>query len=134
MNQHLFSKGVDSWWMDATEPENDALHGKKTYLGMGDFYRLTYPLFLNQAIYEGQRQTTQNKRVCILTRSAFAGQQRYGSINWSGDVNSCWTEFCYYGDPLLDNRYWRFFSSGSGTIHRHPIPRVAYPMVPMGGI
>jgi alpha-D-xyloside xylohydrolase len=93
LNQGLFSKGVDSWWMDATEPENDALKGKKTYLGLGDFYRLTYPLFVSQAVYEGQRKTTSDKRVCILTRSAFSGQQKYGVINWSGDIGGTWESY-----------------------------------------
>jgi alpha-D-xyloside xylohydrolase len=93
LNQNLFSHGVDSWWMDATEPENDALHGMKTYLGLGDFYRLTYPLFVSRAVYEGQRKTTSKKRVCILTRSAFLGQQRYGTINWSGDIDGTWDSF-----------------------------------------
>ncbi len=93
MNQHLFRFGVDSWWLDATEPENDALHGKQLFVGPGDFYRLTYPLFVNQAVYEGQRQTTDDKRVCMLTRSAFLGQQRYGTINWSGDINGNWDAF-----------------------------------------
>ena len=93
LNQNLFVYGVDSWWMDATEPENDALKGTKTYLGPGDFYRLTYPLFVSQAVYEGQRKTTSDKRVCILTRSAFLGQQRYGTINWSGDVGGTWDSY-----------------------------------------
>ncbi len=93
LNKNLFSYGVDSWWMDATEPENDALHGAKTYLGLGDFYRLTYPLFVSRAVYEGQRKTTSRKRVCILTRSAFLGQQRYGTINWSGDIGGTWDSF-----------------------------------------
>ena len=93
LNKNLFACGVDSWWMDATEPENDALHGQKTYLGPGDFYRLTYPLFVSRAVYEGQRETTSEKRVCILTRSAFAGQQRYGTINWSGDIGGNWDTY-----------------------------------------
>jgi alpha-D-xyloside xylohydrolase len=93
LNKNLFSLGVDSWWMDATEPENDALKGKKTFLGAGDFYRLTYPLFVSQAVYEGQRKTTLDKRVCILTRSAFLGQQKYGIINWSGDIGGTWDTY-----------------------------------------
>jgi alpha-D-xyloside xylohydrolase len=90
LNTNLFSKGVDSWWMDATEPENDALAGKQTYFGPGDFYRLTYPLFVSKAVYDGQRTADPDKRVTILTRSAFPGQQRYGIINWSGDIGSDW--------------------------------------------
>ena len=93
LNENLFSKGVDSWWMDATEPENDALAGKQTYFGLGNFYRLTYPLFVSKAIYEGQRATNDQKRVAILTRSAFAGQQRYGTINWSGDIGGTWDSY-----------------------------------------
>jgi alpha-D-xyloside xylohydrolase len=93
LNTNLFSLGVDSWWMDATEPENDALTGKQTFFGPGDFYRLTYPLFVSKAIYEGQRNTDPQKRVTILTRSAFAGQQRYGTINWSGDIGWNWDAF-----------------------------------------
>lgn len=93
LKENLFAFGVDSWWMDATEPENDALHGTKTYLGLGDYYRLTYPLFVNQSVYEGQRETTTEKRVCILTRSAFLGQQRFGTINWSGDIGGTWDAY-----------------------------------------
>ncbi len=93
LRDNLFAYGVDSWWMDATEPENDALKGQETYLGPGDFYRLTYPLFVSQAVYEGQRQTSSDKRVCILTRSAFLGQHKYGIINWSGDIGGTWDAY-----------------------------------------
>jgi alpha-D-xyloside xylohydrolase len=93
LNKNLFSLGVDSWWMDATEPENDALVGKQTYFGLGDFYRLTYPLFVSEAVYKGQREANDQKRVAILTRSAFAGQQRFGTINWSGDIGWDWDTY-----------------------------------------
>jgi alpha-D-xyloside xylohydrolase len=93
LKTNMFDYGVDSWWMDAVEPENDALHSEKTYAGLGDFYRLTYPLMVSKAVYEGQRETTSDKRVCILTRSAFLGQQRYGAINWSGDIGGTWDAF-----------------------------------------
>ncbi|MBN1408949.1 MAG: DUF5110 domain-containing protein [Calditrichaceae bacterium] len=93
LKTNMFDYGVDSWWMDAVEPENDALHGEKTYAGLGDFYRLTYPLMVSKAVYEGQRETTSEKRVCILTRSAFLGQQRYGTINWSGDIGGTWDAY-----------------------------------------
>jgi alpha-D-xyloside xylohydrolase len=93
LNANLFVHGVDSWWMDATEPENDALKGLNTYIGPGEFYRLTYPLMVCKAVYDGQRKTTSDKRVCILTRSAFAGQQKYGSINWSGDIGGTWDAY-----------------------------------------
>jgi alpha-D-xyloside xylohydrolase len=90
---NMLDNGVDSWWMDAVEPENDALKETKMHIGAGDFYRLTYPLMVSRAVYEGQRQATSDKRVCILTRSAFSGQQRYGIINWSGDIGGTWDTF-----------------------------------------
>lgn len=93
LNDNLFVHGVDAWWMDATEPENDALTGTMTHKGPGDFYRLTYPLYVSKSVYEGQRQTNPDKRVAILTRSAFAGQQRFGTINWSGDIGGTWDGF-----------------------------------------
>ena len=48
---------------------------------------------VSQAVYEGQRETSADKRVCILTRSAFSGQQRYGVINWSGDIGGDWDTY-----------------------------------------
>jgi alpha-D-xyloside xylohydrolase len=93
LKTNMFDYGVDSWWMDAVEPENDALKGEITHAGPGDFYRLTYPLMVSRAVYEGQRGTTSEKRVCILTRSAFLGQQRYGIINWSGDIAGDWDAY-----------------------------------------
>jgi alpha-D-xyloside xylohydrolase len=122
LNDNMFVHGVDSWWMDAVEPENDALKGEKTYLGVGDFYRLTYPLMVSQAVYEGQRATSSDKRVCILSRSAFSGQQRYGIINWSGDIGSTWDvyrnqivaglNFAITGLPYWTTDIGGFFRSG----------------------
>ena len=86
----IFEDGMDAWWMDASEPEFDALHGKQTFLGSGDAVRNAYPLYVTKAIYEGQRATTDRKRVVILTRSAFAGQQRNAAASWSGDISSNW--------------------------------------------
>ena len=60
------------------------------FLGSGDLYRNAYPLFANQTVYEGQRATSPDKRVVILTRSAYPGQQRYATALWSGDINGNW--------------------------------------------
>ena len=82
--------GIDAWWLDATEPENDALHGSTVDGVNGDDVRLLYSLFVNKTVYEGLRKDTPDKRAFILTRSAFAGEQRYASATWSGDVGSSW--------------------------------------------
>ena len=90
----LFSLGIDGWWMDSSEP--DHLDFKptdfdiKTYLGSFRKVRNAFPLMTVGGVADNQRATTSDKRVFILTRSAFAGQQRYGANTWSGDVNSSW--------------------------------------------
>jgi len=100
LNSGIFSQGVDGWWMDSTEPDHfnrqDNDYNQKTYLGSFRKYRNLYPLMTVGGVYSHQRQTTSNKRVFILTRSAFAGQQRYGANSWSGDVVSDW--------PVLRNQ------------------------------
>ena len=90
LNKGLFPDGIDGWWMDASEPEFDVLRGKQTFLGSGESVRNAYPLYVTKAIYEGQRSTTDRKRVAILTRSAFAGQQRNAAASWSGDITGDW--------------------------------------------
>ncbi len=97
MNRELFDLGVDGWWLDASEPELCSNWGEfaniKTYAGYGAFVYNAYPLMHTKAVHDGQRSTSNSKRVMILTRSAWAGQQRNGAITWSGDVNGDWGTF-----------------------------------------
>ena len=86
----LAALGIDAWWQDATEPENDDLVGRQTYAGKGERNRLSYPLQVSRTVYDGQRQDFPDRRVFILTRSAFLGQQRYGAATWSGDIGNDW--------------------------------------------
>lgn len=88
--ERLLSLGIDAWWQDATEPENDDLVGRNTAAGRGERVRLAYPFHVTRAVYEGQRQAQPNQRVMILTRSAFPGQQRHASATWSGDIGHDW--------------------------------------------
>lgn len=94
-NKGLFSLGMDGWWMDSTEP--DHLHAKpadfdlKTYLGSFRKVRNAYPLMTVGGVAQHQRAESSVKRVFILTRSAFAGQQRYGANTWSGDIMASWS-------------------------------------------
>lgn len=94
LSKHLFSKGVDAWWLDATEPDvlsNATIDYRKqlmnpTALGPSTQYFNTYALLNAKGIYEGQRQEKPDQRVFILTRSAYAGMQRYAAATWSGDI------------------------------------------------
>jgi len=90
INRNLFSSGLDGWWLDASEPEGDPLKNDKTFLGPGKTVRNAFPLFETSAVYDGQKATDPNKRVVILSRSAYTGQQRNGSISWSGDISGNW--------------------------------------------
>lgn len=121
----LFTHGVDAWWCDCTEPFEADWQGavrpepharltlnteaSKRYLDPG--YINSYSLLHSQGIYEGQRAATRDKRVVNLTRSSYAGQHRYGTITWNGDVCATWetlrrsipegVNFCVTGEP-----YW----------------------------
>jgi len=98
LDQGLFKIGVDAWWLDTTEPETEdretnILVTNKTYLGSGARYANAFPLMTTGAVYQGQRGESDQKRVFILSRSAFAGSQRNAAAVWSGDINADWTFF-----------------------------------------
>ena len=94
LNKGLFSLGIDGWWMDSSEPDHMDFKpsdlDNKTYLGSFRKVRNAFPLMTVGGLYQHQRAVTSDKRVFILTRSAFAGQQRYGANTWSGDVTASW--------------------------------------------
>jgi alpha-D-xyloside xylohydrolase len=131
MNTRLFSLGIDAFWQDADEPEltgspfsieNNTVNfgsgavGAKSYLN-------AYPLFVCKTVYEGWRQTSSTKRVCILSRSAFAGSQRYGTMYWNGDIGGNWDwyqrsipeglNFCMAGMPYWTTDIGGFFRPGN---------------------
>ena len=94
MNRNIFSIGADGWWLDATEPEHvavkDSDFDQESYLGSLRSLYNAFPLVSVGGVYDHQREVSDKKRVFILTRSAFAGQQRYGANSWSGDVDARW--------------------------------------------
>jgi alpha-D-xyloside xylohydrolase len=100
MNKRLYSKGIDAWWMDATEPDmhsNLPVEIRKdlmnpTYEGSSTTYFNAFPLVNARGVYEGQRKVNKENRVFILTRSAYAGLQRYAAAAWSGDIASRWED------------------------------------------
>lgn len=124
LKKGIFSLGVDSWWMDSTEPDHLSQKPEdldtKTYLGSFRKVRNAYPLMTVGGVYDHQRETTNDKRVFILTRSAFAGQQRYAANTWSGDVNSSWESlrnqipaglnFSLTGNPNFNSDIGGFFA------------------------
>ena len=91
--ERLLPLGIDAWWQDATEPENDDLVGRRVNKGQwsGEQVRNVYPLLVNKTVYEGLREA--GKEAMILTRCGFPGIQRYGSALWSGDVGNDWETF-----------------------------------------
>ncbi len=97
-NTALFQKGVDAWWLDTDEPETEGredniLTTNKLHIGSGARYANVFPLFHTVGVSDGQRAASDQKRVFILSRSAYAGAQRYGVTAWSGDVLSDWVTF-----------------------------------------
>jgi len=100
MKEHIYSKGFDAWWMDASEPDilsNASIEYRKqlmtpTALGPSTKYFNAYALMNAEAIYNGQRGEDPNKRVFLLTRSGFAGLQRFSTATWSGDIGTRWED------------------------------------------
>jgi alpha-D-xyloside xylohydrolase len=100
INKKIYNKGIDAWWMDASEPdilsnvspEKRKLQMTPTASGNAAEFLNAYPLQNAKGIYEGQRSTDSSKRVFLLTRSGFAGSQRYGAAIWSGDIGSTWDD------------------------------------------
>lgn len=100
MNDHYMPLGIDAWWMDASEPNirdcTDIQYRKDlitpTALGPSTKYFNAYALMNAEAIYDGQRGVDPDKRVFLLTRSGFAGQQRYSTATWSGDIATRWED------------------------------------------
>ncbi len=98
MKKNMFDNGMSAWWLDGPEPEfyNTQPSDFNQPTGAGTALRNvrnTYPLFVSKGVYENQRKVTSDKRVYILTRSAFAGLQRYGAGSWSGDIRASWDVF-----------------------------------------
>ncbi len=98
MNDALFKIGVDAWWLDTTEPETEGreiniLATNRVAIGNGARYANEFPLLTTTAVYQGQRGASNQKRVFILTRSAYAGSQRNAVAVWSGDVDPSWETF-----------------------------------------
>lgn len=100
INDHYMPLGIDAWWMDASEPNirdcTDIQYRKDlitpTALGPSTKYFNAYALENADAIYNGQRGVDPDKRVFLLTRSGFAGQQRYSTATWSGDIATRWED------------------------------------------
>jgi alpha-D-xyloside xylohydrolase len=147
VNKALFSKGVDAWWMDATEPdlvqpspptlESLRRNIDKTAIGTASRVLNAYSLANSQAVYDGQRRAAPDQRVFILTRSGFPGIQRYGTVTWSGDITSEWTTlrkqitaglgFSISGDP-----YWTTDTGGYTMQRRFTSARDGDPPSPGG--
>ncbi len=137
--KRLYDYGTDAWWMDSTDPdffnprESDYEH--PVYGGTWRSQRNAFPLATVRGIYEAQRQDDRGKRVFIMTRSSFAGQQHYGSNMWSGDVASSWDmlrkqvpaglSFTLTGNPNFNTDIGGFFCNsyntrGSGSAPHNP--------------
>ena len=127
----LYDYGTDAWWMDSTDPdffnprESDYEH--PVYGGTWRSLRNAFPLETVRGIYQSQRRDYPNspKRVFIMTRSSYAGQQHYGSNMWSGDVASSWDmlrkqvpagmSFSLTGNPNFNTDIGGFFCNAYNT-------------------
>ena len=138
IQKKIYTKGIDAWWMDASEPDllsNVSPQRRKEQMtpvsaGLVAEYVNAYPLQNAKGIYEGQRSVDNNKRVFLLTRSGFAGSQRYAATIWSGDIGARWHDmkaqisaglnFSMSGLP-----YWTMDIGGFVVENRYEKPNAA---------
>ena len=144
----LYDYGTDAWWMDSTDPDffnpKESDYNHKVYGGTWRSQRNAFPLETVRGIYQAQRKENSSplgggregaKRVFIMTRSSYAGQQHYGSNMWSGDVNSSWDmlrkqvpaglSFSLTGNPNFNTDIGGFFcgaynTRGPGSAPKNP--------------
>ena len=135
--KRLYDYGTDAWWMDSTDPdffnprESDYAH--PVYGGTWRSQRNAFPLETVRGIYQSQRKDDRGKRIFIMTRSSYAGQQHYGSNMWSGDVNSSWDmlrkqvpaglSFSLTGNPNFNTDVGGFFCGSYNTQGPASAPR-----------
>ena len=156
----LYDYGVDAWWMDSTDPDcfypTEVDYAHKVYGGTWRSQRNAFPLETVRGVYEAQRKAPLSppeggtnaghsneapsgavggaaKRVFIMTRSSYAGQQHYGSNMWSGDVNSSWDmlrkqvpaglSFSLTGNPNFNTDIGGFFCNAYNTMGPASAPR-----------
>jgi alpha-D-xyloside xylohydrolase len=135
--KRLYDYGTDAWWMDSTDPdffnprESDYEH--KVYGGTWRSQRNAFPLETVRGIYQSQRKDDRGKRIFIMTRSSYAGQQHYGSNMWSGDVASSWDmlrkqvpaglSFSLTGNPNFNTDIGGFFCGSYNTKGPASAPR-----------
>lgn len=135
LNTEMYSKGIDAWWLDAAEPDIagtptlDTMRKLMNPNGMGTGAKTLngYPLLESKAVYEGQRETSPEKRVFILTRSGYPGMQRYSAVVWSGDSTSTWPAMrnqimAGLGYSISGMPYWSMDIGGY-----QPLPRLVNP-------
>jgi len=137
--KRLFDYGTDAWWMDSTDPDffnpRPSDYDHKAGNGTWRSLRNAFPLETVRGVYEAQRKESSDKRVFIMTRSSFAGQQHYGSNMWSGDVASSWDmlrkqvpaglNYTLTGNPNFNTDIGGFFCNsyntrGPGSAPRNP--------------
>ena len=135
----LFNYGTDAWWMDSTDPDffdpkpSNYAHKAGQEGGTWRSLRNAFPLETVRGVYQAQRKESDKKRVFIMTRSSYAGQQHYGSNMWSGDVASSWDmlrkqvpaglSFTLTGNPNFNTDIGGFFCNSYNTRGKGSAPR-----------
>ena len=133
----LYDYGTDAWWMDSTDPDffnpRESDYEYPVYGGTWRSQRNAFPLETVRGIYQSQRKDDRGRRIFIMTRSSFAGQQHYGSNMWSGDVNSSWDmlrkqvpaglSFSLTGNPNFNTDIGGFFCNSYNTMGAGSAPK-----------
>lgn len=138
----LHKMGIDAWWMDSTDPDHhsfkdsdldEVITTADNQRGSYRSVRNAFPLATVEGVYDNQRAVDTEKRVFILTRSYFAGQQRTGANTWSGDIGSSWESlrkqipiclnYTLTGNPQVNTDIGGFFAGSYNTLGQNSATR-----------
>jgi len=129
IHDNILSLGFDSLWADETEPDLPP-NGAYFHIGPGTEYFNVYPLFHTGALYDGFRKDEPGRRALILSRDAYLGSQRNGTITWSSDITATWDAFKRQVPTGLDFTASGFTYWSNDTGGWQYLPRVHRPAHP----
>lgn len=89
VKNNYYKKGIKVFWLDEAEPEYTVydFDNYRYYLGTDLEIGNIYPVDYARTFYEGMKSEGQ-ENIVNLIRCAWAGSQKYGTLVWSGDIES----------------------------------------------
>lgn len=89
LKKNYYDYGIRNFWLDEAEPEvhPQQFNNLKFFAGNGAQTAMLYPYYYSKMVYDGLKESGEDD-IIILTRAAYPGTQKFGSLVWNGDIVS----------------------------------------------